>query len=113
MDSLLNGQSLVTVTIVIIIVTLLKIIEFLIEKISSEKSKLTRVEQEQLKEIHSLVSARDNDGMPLFYIPRSWADLQRIMLDKMEKITHSQERTTYVMETIIKSLESLSKTGGR
>jgi uncharacterized protein (DUF2236 family) len=109
MESFLSEQNVSVAIVVTVLISLLKIIEFLIGKLSSEKSNLTKEEQKQLEEVFELVSAKDKDGMPLFYVPRTWMDLQRTMMDKMERITSSQERTTYVLETIVRSLEQLCK----
>ena len=108
MDILQNSSLHITVA-VIIVFALVKIIEFLASKLMQEKSVLTSQEQRHLEEVHQLVTAKDNDGMPLFYVPRSWATLQKSMLEKMEKITRHQERTAYMMDTIVNMLDKISE----
>ena len=102
-------KSLEMTIIIVVVIALIKVIGFLTSKLLEEKSMLTVRELKQLSEIHDLVTARDGDGMPLFYVPRSWANLQQSILDKMEKITRHQERTTYMMDTIVNTLNKISE----
>jgi len=102
-----SGQHAELSITIVLIVTMLKIIGFLASKVVGEKSVLTRKEQGQLDELHRLVTAKDGDGMPLFYVPRSWANLQTSILDKMEKITRHQERMTYTMETVVSAIDKM------
>ena len=107
MDVFQSGQYMDVTIAVFLIIAMLKIIGFLITKIAGEQSMLTRREQVQLDEIYKLVTAKDGDGMPLFYVPRSWANLQTSILDKMEKITRHQERMTYTMDTVVSAIDKI------
>ena len=102
-----NDVSIGTPITIIIVLSFLKIIEFLVGKLKDSRSVLTYEEQQNIRDIHKLITAKDNDGMPLFYVPRSWANLQKSILDKMETITRQQERTTYMMDTIVNTLDKI------
>lgn len=102
-----NNQYAEVSIVVVVIYSLLKVIGLLISTVVSERSMLTHSEQVQLEEMHKLITAKDTDGIPLFYVPRSWANLQSTILDKMEKITRHQERMTYTMDSLVCTMDKI------
>ena len=104
-----SGETLQTSVVIIVVLSLIKIVEYLAGKIMMDRSVLTREEIKILEEVHELITAKDQDGMPLFYVPRSWANLQTSILEKMEKITRHQQRTAYMMDTIVTMLDKISE----
>lgn len=71
----------------------------------SEESLLTPQEQEWLKNLHTLHDKTDKDGIPLWYVPRSFIDTQKEVIQILSNISKHQEKTTYVLESILKKLE--------
>jgi hypothetical protein len=87
------------------IVALAKIIEVLIIKFMPEKSCLTELERHHLSYLHELHAQKDKDGVPLVYVPRSWAETQKDMKDVMQRIVNDQTRIADILERIEKKLE--------
>jgi hypothetical protein len=71
----------------------------------SEESLLTNQEQEWLKNLHNLHDKTDKDGIPLWYVPRSFIDTQKEVIQILSNISKLQEKTTYVLESILKKIE--------
>ena len=124
---LFTGSSATIGIILAIIYILVKIIEALIKKLGKRESVLTEEEQESLKKIdvlqkksiltedeqgrlkslYDLHNKTDSDGIPIWYVPRTWSDNQATLLDKLTQISNSQERISYVLENIVKHLEKI------
>lgn len=79
------------------------------EKFEQKDVCLTDKQASQLNELHALHSRVDSNGTPLWYVPRSWADTQRELADKLQKITEVQFKTLMLLENIAKHLERASR----
>ena len=93
------------VAVIAITMGLLKVIEMLISKKSSNSSVLTGEERGWLQGLHDLHEKCDTDGTPLVYVPRSWAEIQRNMQHVMTKIVNDQRRIADILERIDKKLD--------
>lgn len=89
-----------------VIVSFGKICEILILKFVPEKSALTDDERSKLNYIYGINKEKDNDGVPLVYVPRSWAETQKDMKDVMQRIVNDQTRIADILERIEKKLEN-------
>jgi len=89
-----------------VIVSFGKICEILILKFVPEKSSLTDDERSKLNYIYGVNKEKDHDGIPLVYVPRSWAETQKDMKDVMQRIVNDQTRIADILERIEKKLES-------
>ena len=108
---------------------LTRTVEFLVKKGLGQKSVLTEEERDWLKlthnkmssgsllskeesilikDLHDLHSKTDSNGVPLWYVPRHWGELQRDLADKMDSISRTQEKIGYVLEHIVKKLEKMA-----
>ena len=92
----------------LVVLGLLKIIEYLVKKIfSSHKSVLTHEEKEYLKHLFEIHNKCDEDGVLLCYVPRSFAKVQVEVIRAMSKVTIQQEKITYILEQLVKQIDKL------
>ncbi len=68
---------------------------------------LTEDEHRWMQELHHQHSKTDKDGIPLWYVPRSFIDSQREIVDILNNIYSHQEKSTYVLESVLKKLEEI------
>lgn len=119
-----------------VFVTLVKIVEYLIKKLLpskgntlseketeritgientlktiqqkvEDKPSLTTDQNSMLKDLYDLHSKTDADGIPLHYFPRSFIESQKDIVDVLQEISNHQERTTYLLEALIKNLDKI------
>ena len=94
---------------------LIEIIKALINKrFSNNKngvSGLTDEQKQQLKTLHDLHYRFDDNGVPLWYVPRSWGELLKEIAKLLEKVSHiqktiikTQERQTCFLDKIFEKL---------
>jgi len=117
-------------------VTLSKIIEFLIKKAIPKKKKvLSDKESEKIDDIYALIEAIlrkkeeeseklkeqyewvhemyrlhnkvDGDGIPLWYVPRSFLDNQKEIVTILLSISSQMDKSSYILDNILKNLEEL------
>lgn len=86
---------------------LVKIIEMLIKKAGKRESVLLEDERQWLQTLHTMHQQRDANGVPIWYVPRGCADSQDRLLDKINQISASQEKISFVLESILKHIEHL------
>jgi uncharacterized protein YlbG (UPF0298 family) len=58
----------------------------------------------KISDIHDV---KDEDGIPLVYVPRSYTIQHEKIIDALTQITKSQERTAYILEQIANNLSKL------
>jgi hypothetical protein len=139
MTSLLNfasADTAILVTLVTLSVSMAKIIEVLVRKISpSRKKTLSEDEFEKIKgidyklrnihtqindkptlsddqntmlqDLHNWHNKTDADGIPLWYVPRSFIESQKEIVEVLSEISSHQERTTFLLEALLKRIEKL------
>lgn len=120
-----GGELVAVVTAIVAVITVLvRIVERLVLNILNRNKEeegtpltgtiLTTTSQQQIKEIHNMQcrlfdmhTKYDNDGMPLWYYPRSTKEenkeilvLQRSVLEKITEITHIQERIVKLLDKL-------------
>jgi hypothetical protein len=78
------------------------------DKIGNECG-LNEIQSQQLKDLHDMHSHRDKDGVPLWFVPRSWADTQKELVDRLQKITEIEFKILGIIERLERRLEVLDK----
>ena len=101
---------------VVLALGLVEVIKLLINKFSNNKgangkSVLTPEEQYQLQMLSDMHAKTDEDGMPVWYVPRSWGAMQEKMVETLrdiasnqDKMSDTQERQTEVLDKIVEKL---------
>lgn len=86
---------------------LVKIIEALVKKTGKKESILLEDERMWLQNLYTMHQQKDSNGIPVWYVPRGCADAQDRLLDKINQISTSQEKISFVLESILKHIEHL------
>ena len=105
----LNDQS-GTVIMFTVMYGLVKIVELLVKKLTKEQSVLMTDERRWLESLYDTHSQKDQDGMPLWYVPRTMTDSQTKLQEMLVTLTASQEKICYVLESVAKQLEHIECT---
>lgn len=74
-----------------IVMALIEIIKMLISKMArkTNSSVLTHKEHEWLHDLHSMHNKTDQDGLPLWYVPRVWTNLFKDVNESLRSINGS------------------------
>lgn len=54
----------------------------------------------QIDDLYNMHDQRDTNGVPIWYVPRSWARTQEKMLECLREISRHQERTLGIIERL-------------
>jgi uncharacterized protein YaaN involved in tellurite resistance len=132
----LFSENSILVPLVTLAVILAKVIESLISKFLPQKNKILSEEEYEkiksienkikvihakiedkptlnddqnsmLKELYDLHSKTDADGIPLHYFPRSFIETQKDIVEVLQEISSHQEKTTYLLESLMKKIEKV------
>jgi len=106
-----TGIVIITVA---IIQGLLKLTEHLINKHADVADELKddkilsvlSVQSQQLKDLHDSHSRVDADGIPLWYVPRSWMEAQKQIVDRLQKITETEYKMLGIIERLERRLDN-------
>jgi hypothetical protein len=116
-----TGIVIITVA---IIQGLLKLVEHLINKYSDkdeentvdeilkkvieieDKCGLNEVQAGQLKDLYDSHSRRDADGIPLWYVPRSWMTTQKDIIDRLQEMQATDFKMLGIIERLERRLET-------
>jgi len=118
-------------------VSLTKILEFLIKKALPKKNSLSSTEFNKIKDTHALVETLikkndedsdhyeeqhewlrelyrqhnkvDSDGIPLWYVPRSFIETQKEIVSILLNISSQMDKSTYVLDSLLKRIEEMEK----
>ena len=118
-------------------VSLAKVIEFLIKKALPKKKVLSDDEFDKIKDIYALVetvlkktdddaenleeqhewvaelhrqhSKVDADGIPLWYVPRSFIETQKEIVTILLNISSQMDKSTYILDSLLKRMEELER----
>jgi len=118
-------------------VSLAKVIEFLIKKALPKKNTLSDEEYNKIKDIYAVLeslskkteeesenldeqhewihemyrlhSKVDGDGIPLWYMPRSFIETQKEVVSILLNISSQMDKSTYVLDSMLKRLEELER----
>ena len=131
-----STDTALLLTLVTLAVSLAKIIEVLVKRVApNKKNTLSDDEYEKLKgidyklrnihtqindkptlsddqntmlqDLHNWHNKTDADGIPLWYVPRSFIESQKEIVVVLSEISSHQERTTFLLEALIKSIDKL------
>ena len=104
--------------VVLLSVIILKLVEFIMAKFlkkssdrpTSEKIKsvLTPEEAHLLKELYEMHNVKDENGVPMMFVPRDIAETQKDVIRSLAQISMMQEKTAYILESMVKSIDRLS-----
>ena len=65
--------------------------------------------KKKMDELHTLNSIKDNDGVPLVYIPRSLAKAVNENLNVTRDVAFSQKETAKALESVTRIIERLAE----
>jgi len=80
----------------------------ILNSIPTEAPTLTKEEHEALMSLLNMHATKDQDGIPLWYVPRSWHKTQEEMLKVTREITFAQKETAKALEGVTKVVERLA-----
>jgi len=108
-----TGIIAAIVAIVVCVVEgLIGLVKLLINKFSEkDKNYLSEEQQMMLKTLYDLHTHYDMDGVPLWYVPRSWAETQKEVTDKLYAMGETQNKTLSIIERLERRLERLPSEG--
>jgi len=118
-------------------VSLVKVLEFLVKKALPKKKTLSDTEFEKIKDIHALIETIikksddesehleeqhewvrelhrqhnkvDGDGIPLWYVPRSFIETQKEIVSILLNISSQMDKSAYVLDSLLKRLEEVER----
>ena len=100
----LNG-TLQLGAVFLLALALIEIIKMLIGRIgnnrNNNKSVLTSEEKRQLQALFDLHQRFDEDGVALWYVPRSWGDTQNAMANILKDILNTQEQIVKILDKMV------------
>ena len=100
---------------IVAVVALAKAIELLAARRNGRRNSavghpaLTPQQAEELHELHTLHDRLDGDGVPLWYVPRTWHDTQKEMLKELRLIRGGLEKHNDHTTTATSQIESSLK----
>lgn len=59
----------------------------------------------QLRTLYEMHMKFDNDGTPVWYVPRSWAETNKDIADRLYKLGEVQSKTITILERILERLD--------
>ena len=118
-------------------ISLAKVVEFLIKKALPKKNILSEEEYNKIKDIYAVLenlskknddesknieeqhvwvqelyrqhNKVDADGIPLWYIPRSFIETQKEIVTILLNISSQMDKSTYVLDSLLKRLEEIER----
>lgn len=90
------------------------LVKFLINKYSHKETddkanatfkKLVKIEDLTVK-LHEMHNRYDSDGTPIWYVPRSWADTQKDIVDHLHSITEMNMKMLGIIERLERRLDN-------
>ncbi len=67
---------------------------------------LTEQQASELHELHVLHDRFDADGSPIWYVPRSWAETQKEIVDKLQNLANINYKMLGIIERLEQRLPS-------
>lgn len=74
-----------------------------------KQSLLLEPQAGQLRTLYEMHMKFDNDGTPIWYFPRSWAETNKEIVDKLYKISETQNRTLELIKILERRIEHLDE----
>lgn len=92
---------------------LIGIIKMLINKfVDKDRDYLTTEQHMMLKSLYDLHNHIDTDGVPLWYVPRSWATTQRDIVSELRILSEIQKKTLDIIERLERRLDKIPTSEG-
>ena len=91
-----------------VIMALIELVKYQIKTRKDAKTPADKERQDIVKKIedlHTWHGARDIDGYPLWYVPRSFVDSQKEIVEKLHEISTLLNHSIHVVEAIEKRLD--------
>lgn len=92
-----------TGTLIAIIMGLVECLKIAISKVVKNgkgNGDFTNQDREKLNDLFTMHNVRDSNGMPIWYIPRSWNDTNEKLLDICTQIVYNQKSILKLMDKI-------------
>lgn len=67
---------------------------------------LTEKEHGWLGTLHSLHHRYDVDGVPIWYVPRSWSETQKEIVDNLRDLAETQNKTLSLLDRIERRIDT-------
>jgi hypothetical protein len=87
--------------IIILCQTIVEIVKAFVFKNKNGNS-LTKAEHEALMRLDNIHNRHDQNGIPLWYVPRSWEDTQKSIVDLNQKMLNTLKENTKTLGRIEK-----------
>lgn len=105
-------DSAETAGIIIVTMALVKLVENVVARIQADKGGngkggLTVEQSKQLSSLYQWHDRVDSDGVPLWYLPRSFVQHQQQIVDTMRQVVVTQERLTELLSRLEARLEKM------
>lgn len=92
---------------------LIAIVKMLIDKFADkDKDYLTSEQHMMIKSLYDLHTHYDMDGVPLWYVPRSWAGTQKDIVAELRMLSEIQKKTLDIIERLERRLDKLPTSEG-
>jgi hypothetical protein len=89
----MTTDNLITAAFVTIAIGLFRLVEWSVKRRNGvDRYGMTEKEHSALMRLDLLHAPKDTDGIPLWYVPRSWAGMQKEIAESCRQISHQQER---------------------
>jgi len=85
-----------------------KLLESLIKK-TEENTKNIEKQQEWVKTLYQQHSKLDPDGIPLWYMPRSFIETQKEIVSILTSISSQMNKFIYILDNLLKGLDNLER----
>jgi len=92
--------------------TLVKILDMVISAIIKKtfpESKFTEADHNRLARLYEMHNVLDDDGTPIWYVPRSWADTQKDILHTVGEVSRTQDKLADTMERFTQILDRIDR----
>lgn len=76
------------------------LIEITKRLLPSSKQGFRESDRLMLTNLHDQHDKYDSDGTPLWYVPRSWQDTQKLIVEQLRAIGVSQQRTVEMLSRL-------------
>ena len=88
------------------------VLESLVKSSDEESEKVgDKVEElhEWVKVLYNQHSKVDSDGIPLWYVPRSFIETQKEIVSILLNISAQMDKSTYVLDSLLKRIEEVER----
>ena len=83
-------------------------VESLLKK-REEDSESLKEQYEWVHEMYRMHNKVDGDGIPLWYVPRTFIETQKEIVSILLNISAQMDKSTYVLDSLLKRLEEIER----